>query len=58
MGQLAESAWILQGELKKVGFEGELREKLLLAWWKGIMAGIASPDFSEILRGLMPEGDE
>lgn len=58
MGQLAEAAFIMAEELKRVGLNDQTSEQLLVEWWKVLIASAMQPNFAEILQGLIPKIEE
>lgn len=48
--QLAEHMQLLRLALGDAGFRSELREQMLLVYWKSLIAGINQPDLEKIMR--------
>ena len=56
-GQLAEMMFLLSESLKEAGFETEMRDKMVLEWWKLTVTTTQGPDFVDLFTKLLESGE-
>jgi hypothetical protein len=57
-GQMADLAGLLIGELSRAGIKGDLREKMVLAWWSTMINAAMTPNLVDVFKQLTGGEDD